>query len=84
VRETGDGYVEQTYIVVASVRKTDEDLLKDGSIESIIRARFEGTAVRIIECEPQKPKARPRHIVDADIDRAAFRTDINRRRPKDL
>jgi hypothetical protein len=44
--------MERTYIVCVKVNYHDADLL-DEIVPRAIRARFEGTAIRVIECEPQ-------------------------------
>jgi hypothetical protein len=51
--------IEKTYIVCVQVQDADADLLQSDLVEAAIRARFAGTAFRIIECEPQRKDVVP-------------------------
>jgi hypothetical protein len=70
---------EQTFTVCVQVADQDADLLSKGYIEGAIRTRFEGSAVRVIECEPELPDGNPRylgHVCDwqSDMDGSQFCT----------
>lgn len=54
---TMSGRVEKTFIVCCQVQEIDSDLLESDIIPNAIRAKFAGTAVRIIECEPERTEA---------------------------
>jgi hypothetical protein len=48
--------MERTYTVCVQVAQQDEDLLRDDRIvPQTIRQAFAGTAIRVIECEPEQP-----------------------------